>query len=109
MCLLESWGLIADLRHYYLFHHSFWGRALELDVPEAVQKRFLEYTELYVDAVHEQVKNRASDKILSIDEFIMLRRDTGALKVRERFSNFTKLNHLFLLGADVFRNGGVWL
>lgn len=104
-----SFGVLLLIFGIICFHNSFWGRALELDVPEAVQKRFLEYTELYVDAVHEQVKNRASDKILSIDEFIMLRRDTGALKVSQRFSNFTQLSHLFLLAADVFRNGGVWV
>ncbi|KAG9019249.1 hypothetical protein FRB90_004811 [Tulasnella sp. 427] len=60
---------------------SFWGRALELGVSFGTQRRFIETTDLYVRAVHEQVVNRAKDKLLGIDDFIELRRDTGALKM----------------------------
>lgn len=60
---------------------SFWGRAIELGCSPGTQRRFLEYTDLYVQAVHEQVLHRARDNILPLDEFIRLRRDTGALKM----------------------------
>ncbi|KAG8908273.1 hypothetical protein FRB99_007806 [Tulasnella sp. 403] len=60
---------------------SFWGRAVETGCAPGMQRRFLEYTDLYVQAVHEQVLNRAQGHIPTIDSFIELRRDTGALKM----------------------------
>lgn len=67
---------------YEAWVYSFWGRALDLGVSQGCQRRFIETTDLYVCAVHEQVMNRAENKILDIEDFIELRRDTGALKVR---------------------------
>ncbi|KAG8980783.1 hypothetical protein FRB90_007487 [Tulasnella sp. 427] len=60
---------------------SFWGRAVELGCSVGTQRRFLEYTDLYVQAVHEQVLHRARNYIPPLEEFIRLRRDTGALKM----------------------------
>jgi len=45
------------------------------------QRRFLEYTKLYLDALHTQVRDRTVEKILSIQEYIELRRDTGGMKL----------------------------
>jgi len=50
-------------------------------VAAGTQRRFLESTRLYLDALHTQVKNRTLDKLLGVQEFIELRRDTGGLKI----------------------------
>jgi len=63
------------------FMSSFWTRALISGVAAGTQRRFLEYTKLYLNAVHIQVQYRAEDKLLDVQDFIKLRRDTGALKM----------------------------
>ncbi|KAG8926677.1 hypothetical protein FRC03_011428 [Tulasnella sp. 419] len=60
---------------------SFWGRALESGCSEGTHRRFLEASDLYMNAVHEQVICRATARIPTVEEFIKLRRDTGALKM----------------------------
>lgn len=61
--------------------HSFWSRTLEVGCAEGTQRRFINYTDLYVQAVHDQVMKRIQDEVPSIDEYLALRRDTGALKM----------------------------
>ena len=63
------------------FTHSFWARALDSGVAIGTQRRFLEYTKLYLNALHTQVQNRTLPKVLGIQEYIDLRRDTGGMKL----------------------------
>ncbi|KAG8908272.1 hypothetical protein FRB99_007805 [Tulasnella sp. 403] len=59
---------------------SFWERACET-ASQGTQRRFVETTQLYVDAIYQQVVNRRHDEIPSIETFIQLRRDTSAVKL----------------------------
>ncbi|KIO32334.1 hypothetical protein M407DRAFT_214286 [Tulasnella calospora MUT 4182] len=59
---------------------SFWERACET-ASEGTQRRFIETTQLYVDAICRQVVNRRHDEIPSIETFVKLRRDTSAVKL----------------------------
>lgn len=59
---------------------SFWERACET-ASEGTQRRFIETTQLYVDAIYQQVVNRRHDAIPDIETFIQLRRDTSAVKL----------------------------
>ncbi|KAG8868414.1 hypothetical protein FRB97_007559, partial [Tulasnella sp. 331] len=60
---------------------SLWSRVLETGISPGAHRRFLETTDLYLQAVHQHVVNRSKDKILDIESFIQLRRDNGALKM----------------------------
>ncbi|KAG8917205.1 hypothetical protein FRC03_004894 [Tulasnella sp. 419] len=59
---------------------SFWLRACQTASP-GTQKRFIETTDLYVQAILQQVVNRTHDQIPTIESFIQLRRDTSAVKL----------------------------
>ncbi|KAG8985178.1 hypothetical protein FRB93_006065 [Tulasnella sp. JGI-2019a] len=59
---------------------SFWERACST-ASEGTQRRFIETTQLYVDAIYQQVVNRRHDQIPTIETFIQLRRDTSAVKL----------------------------
>lgn len=65
----------------FLFLPSLWRRVLETGISRGAERRFLDSTRLYLLAVHQQVINRAEDNWIGIEEFLQLRRDTGALKV----------------------------
>ncbi|KAG8873853.1 hypothetical protein FRB97_006409 [Tulasnella sp. 331] len=58
-----------------------WGRAIQIGCSEGAQRRFLEYFDQYVQAVHAQVLNRAKNHIPDLENWIKLRRDTGGLKM----------------------------
>lgn len=60
--------------------NSFWERACET-ASEGTQRRFIETTQLYVDAICRQVVNRRHDEIPTIETFVKLRRDTSAVKL----------------------------
>ncbi|KAG8941644.1 hypothetical protein FRC04_004130 [Tulasnella sp. 424] len=59
---------------------SFWERACET-ASEGTQRRFIETTQLYVDAICKQVVNRRHEEIPTIETFVQLRRDTSAVKL----------------------------
>ncbi|KAG8898776.1 hypothetical protein FRB99_007176 [Tulasnella sp. 403] len=59
----------------------FWRRAMRMDINPGAARRFIETTDLYLQAVHEQVVRRAEDQVYDIEGFIKLRRDTGAVKM----------------------------
>lgn len=60
---------------------SFWGRAILIGCFEGTRRRFIESTELYLAAVHQQVEKRRTGVIPNLEDYILLRRDTGALKM----------------------------
>ncbi|KAG8855037.1 hypothetical protein FRB96_007232 [Tulasnella sp. 330] len=60
---------------------SLWSRVLEAGISPGANRRFIETTDLYLQAVHQHVVNRSKDTILDIETFIQLRRDNGALKM----------------------------
>ncbi|KAG8867912.1 hypothetical protein FRB97_002892 [Tulasnella sp. 331] len=73
---------------------SLWSRVLESGISQGASRRFLETTDLYLQAVHQHVVNRSNDKILDIESFIQLRRDNGALKMCFAMGEFS-------LGLDI--------
>ncbi|KAG8995769.1 hypothetical protein FRB94_011659 [Tulasnella sp. JGI-2019a] len=62
-------------------NQSFWARAIGIGMAPGTRRRFLEYTDHYCRAVHEQVTNRSKDIIMDVESFTRMRRDTGALKI----------------------------
>ncbi|KAJ3169371.1 hypothetical protein HDU87_000646 [Geranomyces variabilis] len=59
---------------------DFWIRAIQTAGP-GCQRRFIESTKLYLEAVYQQVVNRSENEIPDLKTFIALRRDTSAVKL----------------------------
>ncbi|KAG9039883.1 hypothetical protein FRB95_004355 [Tulasnella sp. JGI-2019a] len=88
---LKAAGIIMDCLRHSTTHDtpfkvgkifsSLWTRVLESGISAGANRRFLESTEMYLQAVHQHVVNRSQNKILDIESFIQLRRDNGALKM----------------------------
>ncbi|KAG8902020.1 hypothetical protein FRB99_004869 [Tulasnella sp. 403] len=60
---------------------DFWVHTLQVGCAPGTQRRFLEYTDLYLKAVHNLVIKRALSIVPDLESYIHLRRDTGALKM----------------------------
>lgn len=76
-----SFRSTQDLLMKWSFSLSFWTRFRATSTPNQ-QKRFIETVSDYACAVHRQVGNRERKMNCNINEYIALRRQTSAMKVR---------------------------
>ncbi|KIO32367.1 hypothetical protein M407DRAFT_214327 [Tulasnella calospora MUT 4182] len=63
------------------FIQDFWGQALSMGCSEGTRRRFIDSTELYLSAVLEEGEKRRNGVVLSLDEYLALRRDTDGFKM----------------------------
>ncbi|KZV73684.1 terpenoid synthase [Peniophora sp. CONT] len=58
---------------------QFWERAIQTASPGS-QKRFLDYSAQYTQAVVQEAEDRQNDYIRTVDEYLVVRRDTSGVK-----------------------------
>ncbi|KAG8905006.1 hypothetical protein FRB99_000879 [Tulasnella sp. 403] len=68
--------------------HDFWTRTIEMDCAPGPRRRFIETTDLYLRAVHEQVIMRTTSVVPDTDNYLILRRDAGAVRMCFALSEF---------------------